>query len=145
LLYYEAIEMITVIDIDNNQRGDNHMLSWLAEQKINEAIQQGEFDDLPGKGKPLELEDLSHVPEELRAAYKLMKNAGVIPEELQLRQEMLTLTDLIAACQHAGERQALHRKLDEKTLRLQMITAQRGLYDNASYQRYEHQIRRKFT
>lgn len=121
------------------------MLSWLAEQKINEAIQKGEFDDLPGKGKPLELEDLSHVPEELRAAYKLMKNAGVIPEELQLRQEMLTLTDLIAACHHAGERQALRRQLDEKTLRLQIVTSERGLQHNASYQRYEHQIQRRLT
>ncbi|MGV7116338.1 DnaJ family domain-containing protein [Paenibacillus kyungheensis] len=121
------------------------MLSWLAEQKINEAIQQGEFDDLKGKGKPLALEDLSHVPEELRAAYKVMKNAGIIPEELQLRQEMLTLTDLIAACEHAGERQALHRKLDEKTLRLQLITSQRGLQENASYHRYEHQIRKRLT
>lgn len=121
------------------------MLSWLADQKIEEAMRKGEFDDLPGKGKPLELEDLSHVPEELRSAYKLMKNANIIPEELSLRQEMLTLTDLIAACQHDGERRELRKRLDEKTLRLNMLTAQQDWSNNPSYGRYESKIRRKLT
>ncbi|ANF96720.1 DnaJ family domain-containing protein [Paenibacillus bovis] len=121
------------------------MLSWLADQMIEEAMQKGEFDDLPGKGKPLELEDLSHVPEELRAAYKIMKNANIMPEELTLRQEMLTLTDLITACQHDGERQELRKRLDEKTLRLNMLTAQNGWANNPSYGRYENKIRKRLT
>ncbi len=121
------------------------MLSWLADQMIEEAMKRGEFDDLPGKGKPLELEDLSHVPEELRSAYKLMKNANIMPEELTLRQEMLTLSDLIAACQQDEERLRLRKKLDEKTLRLNMLTAQMDWSSNSAYNRYESKIRQRLT
>jgi Domain of unknown function (DUF1992) len=51
-------------------------LELLAERKIAEAIERGEFDDLPGAGKPLELEDDPLVPEELRMAYRILRNAG---------------------------------------------------------------------
>ncbi len=54
------------------------MMSWLAEQRIQEAMRNGEFRDLPGTGKPLELEDLSSVPEELRMSFKIMKNSSVL-------------------------------------------------------------------
>ncbi|WP_039839023.1 DUF1992 domain-containing protein, partial [Paenibacillus sonchi] len=63
------------------------ILSWLAEQRIQEAMRSGEFDKLPGHGKPLELEDLSGVPDELRMSFKIMKNAGLLPEEITLRKE----------------------------------------------------------
>ena len=59
------------------------MLEFLAEQKIAEAIANGELDDLPGAGKPLELDDDSLVPEELRLAYRILKNAGVAPSEVK--------------------------------------------------------------
>ena len=72
-------------------------LTQLAEQRIREAIARGELDDLPGKGRPLQLDDLARVPEELRAGYTLLKSAGCLPEELELRKEMVTLRDLLAA------------------------------------------------
>ena len=55
-------------------------ISIIAEQRIREACERGAFDSLPGAGKPLELEDDSHIPEDLRMAYKLLKNAGYVPE-----------------------------------------------------------------
>jgi len=45
----------------------------IVEQRIKEAMEKGEFENLPGKGKPIPLEDDSHVPEDLRLAYKLLK------------------------------------------------------------------------
>lgn len=57
-------------------------ISIIAEQRIREACERGAFDSLPGAGKPLELEDNSHIPEDLRMAYKLLKNAGYVPEEV---------------------------------------------------------------
>lgn len=51
----------------------------LAEERIREAIDRGDFDDLPGKGKPLDLEDDRHLPDDLRLAYKILKNAGCLP------------------------------------------------------------------
>lgn len=51
----------------------------IAEEKIRQAIRNGDLDNIPGKGKPLQLEDLSMVPPELRMSYKILKNAGMIP------------------------------------------------------------------
>ena len=59
------------------------MLDFIAEQRIAEAIANGDLDDLPGAGKPLELDDDSHVPEELRVAYRILKNAGFVPPEIE--------------------------------------------------------------
>ena len=49
-------------------------IQYIAEKRIAEAMDKGEFDNLPGRGKPLEIEDLSAVPEDLRMAYKILKN-----------------------------------------------------------------------
>jgi hypothetical protein len=59
------------------------MLEFLAERKIAEAIAKGELDDLPGAGRPLDLDDDTLVPEELRLAYRILKNAGFVPPELE--------------------------------------------------------------
>ncbi|WP_213622088.1 DnaJ family domain-containing protein [Paenibacillus sp. J53TS2] len=119
------------------------LLSWLAEQKIAEAMARGEFDDLPGKGKPLKVEDLSGVPEDLRMAYKLMKNAGYVPEEIQLQQEMVRLADLLAACEEGPEKQALKKQLSEQRLRLNLLADERGLLTNPAFRQYGEAIRRK--
>jgi len=57
-------------------------LLYLAERRIEEAIARGKFDDLPGAGRPLELDDIDPLlPEELRLAYRILKNAGFAPAE----------------------------------------------------------------
>ena len=58
------------------------VIQSIAERRIEESMAKGDFDDLPGRGKPLELEDDSHVPPELRMAYKVLRNAGCVPPEL---------------------------------------------------------------
>lgn len=119
------------------------MLSWLAEQKITEAMKRGEFDDLPGNGRPLQIEDLSSVPEDLRMAYKLLKNAGCVPEELNFHSECLRLADLIAACQDEEEKRELKKKLSEQQLRLNILAEQRGLTHSLAFRQYEDAIRQK--
>jgi hypothetical protein len=59
------------------------MMEFLAERKIAEAIANGELDELPGAGKPLTLDDDALVPEDLRMAYRILKNAGYAPEEVR--------------------------------------------------------------
>ena len=86
-------------------------LQIIAEQKIMEAMQAGAFDNLPGAGKPLILEDLGHVPEELRMAYKILKNAGCVPEEIAQRKEIARLTEMLASCGDEKEKIAAMRKL----------------------------------
>ncbi|BCX87830.1 hypothetical protein MIN45_P0197 [Methylomarinovum tepidoasis] len=68
----------------------------LAEERIQEAMAQGAFDDLPGAGRPLPAEDLPGVPPELRMAYRILKNAGYVPEEVQLRREIADVHRLLA-------------------------------------------------
>jgi hypothetical protein len=59
------------------------MLEPIAERRIAEAVANGELDNLPGAGKPLELDDDALVPEELRMAHRILKNAGYAPAEVR--------------------------------------------------------------
>jgi hypothetical protein len=58
-------------------------LEWIAERRIAEAVSQGALENLPGAGKPLELEDDALVPEDLRMAHRILKNAGLVPREVE--------------------------------------------------------------
>lgn len=74
-----------------------HLFELIAEQKIADAIARGEFDDLPGQGKPLDLEDDALIPEESRLAWRILRNAGIIPAELQSIREIAELERLLEA------------------------------------------------
>jgi len=63
----------------------------IAEERILESQRRGDFDDLPGKGQPLRLEDLSWLPEDLRIPYHVLKNAHVLPPEAELLKGIRTL------------------------------------------------------
>ena len=93
----------------------------LAEQRILEAQRRGEFDDLPGKGKPLALADLSWVPDELRIGYMILKNAHVLPPEAELLKDIHILEDLLKHVEDEGHRQALAKTIQWKVIRLDMI------------------------
>ncbi|MBB3109481.1 hypothetical protein FHS18_001533 [Paenibacillus phyllosphaerae] len=115
----------------------------IAEERIKEAIADGAFDNLPGKGKPLVMEDLSHVPEDMRMSYKVMKNAGFLPPEMQLSKEMVTLQDMLALCTTEEERVSLRDELTEKKLRYRMMLEAKGLYGNSAFTQYEQKVRAK--
>jgi hypothetical protein len=70
------------------------MLDFLAERKIAEAVSRGELDDLPGAGRPLDLGDDALVPEELRLAYRILKNAGYVPPEVETLNQIAELERL---------------------------------------------------
>jgi hypothetical protein len=93
----------------------------IAEEKIREAMARGEFDNLSGAGKPLALEDDSMVPEDLRVPYKILKNAGCLPPELELRREIVTLKGLLSAVEEEGEKRRRLKELDGKLLRLNLM------------------------
>jgi hypothetical protein len=86
------------------------LIDKLCEARIAEAVRRGEFENLPGEGKPLKLDDDALVPKELRAAYRLLKNAGYLPPELALRREiseieqLLQMTDDHEACAKISRR-----------------------------------------
>jgi len=118
----------------------------VSEDRIKKAYQDGEFASLPGLGKPMELEDLSAIPEELRMAYKLMKNAGYTQGESQLRQEMMTIEDLIKNCDDDAEKASLQSKLNEKLLRYNQLMSKRGVKTNSAFfKNYEQKVHAKLN
>jgi len=84
----------------------------IAEEKIKEAQAKGEFDNLPGKGKPLNLDEDNHVPQELRIAYKILKNSGYIPPEIQAQKEIKSTLDLLKHCTDEREKYKKIQKLN---------------------------------
>jgi DnaJ homologue, subfamily C, member 28, conserved domain len=114
----------------------------IAEQRILEAQRNGAFDNLPGKGKPLELEDLSWVPEELRIGYHVLKNAHVLPPEAELLKDIHTLEDLLKHVEDEGERRALAKSIQWKMVRLDML--KRRSMDLDSVRAYSRKLVAKF-
>ena len=92
----------------------------IAEKKIREAIDNGEFDDLPGKGKPLRLEDDRHLPQDIRLAHKILKNADCLPPELELRKEILTIEELLDGIKDTKEKYRQIKKLNYLIMKLNM-------------------------
>lgn len=76
------------------------LFAWqgLIEERIEKAMREGQFEDLPGKGEPLKLEDDSMIPEDLRMAYKVLRNSGHLPQEVADRKEIQTILDLLEDC-----------------------------------------------
>ncbi len=96
------------------------ILNQLAEDRINKAIAGGEFDNLRGQGEPLILEDYSHVPEDLRMAYKIMKNAGMTPPVLEIRKEINELHHSLIIDKNEKTRTKTLNKLHCLLIKLEM-------------------------
>jgi hypothetical protein len=88
----------------------------IAEERIRAAMERGEFDNLPGKGRPLNLDDLENVPPELRAAYTLLRNAGFVPPEVALRKEIQEIEARLAATTDPTHAHALRAQIAEKEI-----------------------------
>ncbi|AUU82962.1 MULTISPECIES: DUF1992 domain-containing protein [Leclercia] len=100
------------------------LLDQWAERHILDAQRQGEFDDLPGSGQPLKLDDDSHVPPELRAAYRMLKNAGCLPPELEQRKEAIELSHLLTTVKEGTAAHADYaRRLALLELKLRQVGA----------------------
>lgn len=84
----------------------------IVEERIRRAQERGEFEDLDGSGKPLELSDDSHISEDLRLAFKILKNAECLPPEIELRKEIEKTEDLLAAMPDTAEKYRTLKKLN---------------------------------
>ena len=112
---------------------------WIAEQRISEAIARGELDDLPGAGRPLALDDDALVPAELRMAYRILRNAGFVPPEIEERRELASLRALVGAAVDEGERRRAAARLALLEMRLEARGAR--LVDTGYYGKVARRIR----
>lgn len=103
----------------------------LAESHIEEALARGDLDDLPGTGRPLDLDDAPFVPEELRAMLRVMKNAGLVPPEIVDRRDAQALAESLAHCDDDATRTTALRKL--RALELRIAAARPGATLDPAY------------
>lgn len=91
------------------------------EEQIRRAIEAGEFDDLEGKGKPIDLSAYFAAPEDVRLGYAMLKSNNFVPEEVERLKEIGELNERLASCADENEKKALVKALQEKNLALSLI------------------------
>jgi len=91
------------------------------EQMIQQAMARGEFDNLKGKGKPLNLDDYFNTPEDVRMGFSILKSNDFIPEEVERLKEIAIVRENLKAPADPDEKQALEKELRDKTLALSLI------------------------
>ena len=95
------------------------------ERQIKEAMARGEFDNLSGKGKPLDLEAYFNTPEDLRMAYSILKSNDFVPEEVEIMKEISSLKDRLGTIGDESEQATLRKKLEERSLALSLLLDRR--------------------
>ena len=88
----------------------------LVESMIKEAIERGEFDNLPGKGKPIDLTAYFDTPEDVRMAYSILKNAGMNSREADLLKEIAELKQVHAAILDEKKKKEIGREIEKKQI-----------------------------
>lgn len=116
------------------------LLDQWAERHIADAQLKGEFDNLPGKGEPLTLDDDSFVPEELRVGFRLLKNAGCLPPEIELRKDAIALSDLL---NNIRDDDVCYQELSRRLVLLEMKLQQAGLSTDFLHGDYAYKLLHK--
>ena len=93
----------------------------IVEERIRKAQKKGEFDNLEGSGKPLNLLNDQTVAEELRLAYKILKNADCLPPEIELKNEIRQTEDLLGAMTETTEKYRAIKKLNFLIMKLNTL------------------------
>jgi hypothetical protein len=100
-------------------------LDKAVETIIREAQARGEFDDLPGKGKPIDLTEYFNTPEDVRVAQAMLKNAGMVPVEIDLLQEISALKEMLSLASDNSEKDKYRKILEEKRLQFNLLLERR--------------------
>ena len=101
----------------------------IVEERIREAQRKGEFDNLEGSGKPLNLTADQTVAEELRLAYKILKNADCLPPEVELKKEIRQTEELLAGMRETVEKYRMMKKLNFLILKLNTLRNASVVFD----------------
>jgi len=119
-----------------------HFLEFIAEQKIAEAERNGELRDLPGAGAPLQLDDDPLIPEDLRMAYRILKNAGLVPQEVTMLREVAQLEAMVRDATGEAQTRALRRL---ELVRMQLDAAAPGRAALLLRDAYRERILERFS
>jgi len=114
----------------------------IVEERIRAAQQRGEFENLSGAGKPLVFEDDRLVPEEIRLAYKILKNADCLPPEIELKKQIVQTEELLAGMAETVEKYRTLKMLNLLILKLNAMRSASISFDMP--QRYEQKLVERF-
>lgn len=101
----------------------------IVEERIKKAQFKGEFNNLPGTGRPLNMTEDQHVPEDLRLAYKILKNASCLPPEIELKKEIRNTEELLVDMKDTAQRYKTLKKLNYLTMKLNACRTQNARFD----------------
>lgn len=93
----------------------------IVEAIIKEAMERGEFDNLPGKGKPIDLTEYFETPEEVRMANSVLKNAGMTSREVNLLKKIAQLKRLLAATLDEKKKQEIEQQIQQKQVEFSLM------------------------
>ena len=93
----------------------------IVEALIKEAQERGEFDNLPGKGKPIDLTEYFEMPEEIRVAQSMLKNAGMTSPEVMLLKEIAELRQILSAMVDEKKKEEIQKKMQEKQIEFNLM------------------------
>jgi hypothetical protein len=96
-------------------------LGRFIEEQLRNAIERGEFDNLEGKGRPLDLDSYFATPEDLRMGYSVLKSSKFVPEEVERLKEIGELKEKIKTCTDETEKKKLSKILQEKELAFSLL------------------------
>lgn len=91
------------------------------EQIIRDAMERGEFENLRGEGKPLDLSAYFNTPEDLRLAYSMLKSADILPQEAELLKEIAELKEQAQETKDSARRRHLLKVAEEKRLQFSLL------------------------
>jgi hypothetical protein len=93
----------------------------IVEALIKEAQERGEFDNLPGKGKPIDLSSYFETPEEVRLVQSVLKNAGMISPEVEILKEIAELRQLQEVVTDEAKKQEIRQRIDQKQMEFNLM------------------------
>jgi len=99
-------------------------LEKAVEAIIREAQERGDFDNLKGKGKPIDLNAYFETPEDLRMAYSMLKNAGMVSTEVDLLNEIAALKEKLTTAYEEKDRSRIQKMIREKQLQFDIMIEQ---------------------
>jgi hypothetical protein len=95
------------------------------DEQIRRAIEAGEFDNLSGKGKPIDLRAYFETPEDLRMAYSILKSNNFVPEEVEMLKDIGALKKRLEASSDEEQKSRLKKEITEKTYTFNMLIEKR--------------------
>jgi hypothetical protein len=110
-----------------------NLIDHIAEQKIVDALLKGDLDNLPGQGQPLHLDDDSFVPEELRVAYRVLKNSGFLPPGVNLRKEISGVNQLLMDTVSEDEQMKLSKRMNYLLMQLGLMNLDSSIFSEEYY------------